>query len=74
MSNTVWVRLGATVTLDQPINSYKSVEDFTDAIAEAIRAKNFRADGETYVPEPVMDDLAEDLGFEWEGGELEMDI
>lgn len=71
-NGTVWVRLGARVQLDRPLKEFKTVEDLEEAIEEAIRRRAFEVDGDTYVPDPVMDEVAEEAGFEWEGGELEL--
>lgn len=73
-NGTVWLRLGARVQLDRPLKEFETVEDLEIAIEEAIRRKAFEVDGDTYVPEPVMDDLAEELPFEWEGGDLELSV
>ena len=71
---TVWVRLGAVVQLDKPFKEFKTAEEIEKAIVEAIRRKAFEVNGDTYVPEPVMDDLVEEeeLSFEWAGGDLEL--
>lgn len=71
-NGTVWVRLGARVQLDKPLSEYKDAEDLGIALTEAIRRKAFEVEGDTYVPDPVLDDLADDLGFEWEGGDMEL--
>lgn len=71
-NGTVWVRLGARVQLDRPLSEYKDAEDLEIALTEAIRRKAFEVDGDTYVPEPVMDEVAEEAGFEWEDGDLEL--
>lgn len=71
-NGTVWVRLGARVQLDKPLSEYEDAEDLEIALIEAIRRKAFEVDGDTYVPEPVMDEVAEEAGFEWEDGDLEL--
>jgi len=71
-NGTVWVRLGARVQLDKPLTEFKTAEDLGKAIEAAIGRKAFEVDGDTYVPDPVMDEVAEEAGFEWEGGELEL--
>jgi len=70
----VWVRLGAVVQLDKPLKEFKTAEELEKAMVRAIRRKAFEVNGDTYVPEPVMDDLVEEeeLSFEWAGGDLEL--
>jgi|APGre2960657404_1045060.scaffolds.fasta_scaffold04074_2 hypothetical protein len=68
----VWVRLGATVRLNKPLKEFKTSRELEKAMVEAIRRNAFEVDGDTYIPDPVMDDVAEEAGFEWEGGDLEL--
>ena len=68
----VWVRLGATVQLNKPLKEFKTAKELEKAMVRAIRRKAFEVDGDTYVPSPVMDDVAEEAGFEWECGDLEL--
>lgn len=73
-NGTVWVRLGVVVQLDKPLKEFKTAEELEKAMVEAIRRKEFEVNGDTYVPEPVMDELVEEeeLSFEWAGGDLEL--
>lgn len=72
MISTVWLRLGVRVKLPRPLKEYETAENLENALTEAIRNKSFEVEGDTYVPDPVMDDLADDLAFEWEGGDMEL--
>jgi hypothetical protein len=73
---SVWLRLGVSVNLDKPLREYLTAEELEKALVESIRRGAFELDGDTYIPEPVMDDLVEEeeLSFDWKGGDLELSL
>ena len=58
--------------LNKPLKEFKTAKELEKAMVRAIRRKAFEVDGDTYVPSPVMDDVAEEAGFKWECGDLEL--
>ena len=68
----VWVRIGAYVLLPKPLGGYQDEETLGEGIAEAIRRRDFRVDGDCYVPGSAMKDISEKLSFDRDDNDLEL--
>lgn len=66
----VWARVGMTMNINR--------EDFEanpeKAMELAIRTRNFQADGDTYIPYGVVQELIEEYGLKMEADEIGTEI
>lgn len=61
INSQIWLRLGVTVTLDKSIKEYKNGDEIVEAIIKAVDKKSFEVDGNSYVPEGVIEELIDEL-------------
>lgn len=70
----LWIRLGATlqITAEEEAAIFScSDHHMADAIKKIIAAGRYRLDGDTYVPEPVVEEFNAQNGTSYEIGEYE---
>jgi hypothetical protein len=63
MKHTVWARLGISIELDKPLESFANEDELVEAAIKSIQAKQFEVEGDAYIPGCCLDD--EDLQFDY---------
>ena len=70
----LWIRLGVTLQItaeEKTAIFFCSDRQMADAIKKSIAAGRYRLDGDTYVPEPVVEEFNTQNGTSYEIGEYE---